>query len=106
MLKQGRLVALEKTADLLQRFSHQTLSFRLAAGDLPAALAARAVPTGQRWRVTLRDAADMEAVLRLGREAGCRLEDIELHQADLEDVFLALTGDAPQPPQLAPEVPA
>jgi ABC-2 type transport system ATP-binding protein len=92
MLKGGELVALEKTAALLQRFSHLSLSFRVASGDLPEKIAGRVKQTGQQFLLSLRDAGEVEDVLATARLAGCRLDDLELHRADLEEVFLSLTG--------------
>ena len=94
MLKNGKLIALERTADLLRKFSAQFVEFRLAGGALPAALGA--VLVGQAWRVPVKDAAAIEHVLTSARSAGCLLEDVNIHKADLEDVFLSLTADAPQ----------
>ncbi|MBU6436551.1 MAG: ABC transporter ATP-binding protein [Betaproteobacteria bacterium] len=92
MLKQGRLVSLAKTADLLQRFAAQYLDFRVASGELPAPLRAQTVQVGQAWRLPVRGAASIESALKQARLAGCQLEDVSIHKADLEDVFLDLVG--------------
>jgi ABC-2 type transport system ATP-binding protein len=93
MLKNGELVALERTAVLLQRFAGMSLSFRVASGDLPEKLAEKAQQTGQQFSIALRDTGEMEDVLAATRLTGCKLEDVELRRADLEDAFLALTGN-------------
>jgi ABC-2 type transport system ATP-binding protein len=41
------------------------------------------------------DAAQVEAVLARLREAGVRVEDLEIGRADLEDVFLEIMQAAP-----------
>jgi len=95
MLKQGRLVALESTAQLLARHAQRTLWLRLAQpGRLPPALAARLRPEGEGWVTGLDDLADVEPLLAGIRDAGAGLEDMELRRADLEQVFLHLTEAA------------
>jgi ABC-2 type transport system ATP-binding protein len=93
MLKGGQLVALERTADLLKRFSSQLLEFRVVNGTLPEALRQSANQVGQAWRVPAPDAAVIENVLAAARMNGAALEDIVIRKADLEDVFLSLMGE-------------
>ncbi len=89
MLKQGRVVALDTTANLLRRFAAHTLHLRLTPGDeLPAALAARALRTEDRWSLPFEHYADIEPVLAALRAGGCTLEDMEIDKLDLEDVFV------------------
>ncbi|WP_018411854.1 ABC transporter ATP-binding protein [Methyloversatilis thermotolerans] len=97
MLKQGRVVALERTADLLARRVQQTLRLRLGNGaSLPAEFLAiaRATPDGR--IELLLDSADTVAdcVARLHAH-GVRFDDIELDKPDLEDVFMATMQDVP-----------
>ena len=95
MLKQGRLVALEATGQLLARHAQRTLWLRLAEpGRLPPALAARLTADGEGWVAGLADLAELEPLLASVREAGAGLEDVELRRADLEQVFLHLTEAA------------
>jgi ABC-2 type transport system ATP-binding protein len=95
MLKQGRLVALEPTAELLARHAQRTLWLRLAApARLPTALAVRLTPEGEGWSIPLADLSDVESLLAAVRDAGAGLEDMELRHADLEQVFLHLTETA------------
>ena len=89
MLKQGRIVALDTTANLLRRFSAHTLHLRLAPGDeLPVSLAVRAQRNEDRWSLPFEHYADIEPVLAVLREGGCTLEDMEIDKLDLEDVFV------------------
>jgi ABC-2 type transport system ATP-binding protein len=90
MLKQGRIVALDTTANLLRRFSGHTLRLRLAAGAvLPEALRARlSEDAGGEQVLALERCEDIEPVLAGLREAGCRLDDIEIGKPDLEEVFV------------------
>ncbi len=95
MLKQGRLVALDRTAQLLARHAQRTLWLRLAEpGRLPPALASRLTADGEGWVTGLDDLADVEPLLAGIRDAGAGLEDMELRHADLEQVFLHLTEAA------------
>ncbi|MRD73267.1 ABC transporter ATP-binding protein [Rhodocyclus tenuis] len=89
MLKEGRVVALDTTANLLARHSSHALVVRLAAGDtLPDALRERAIAEDGAWRFRLATPTDIEPLLATLRVAGCRLADVQLLQGDLEDVFL------------------
>ena len=96
MLKQGRVVALERTADLLSRRVQQTLRLRLGSGAaLPAEFRAmaRATPDG-RVALVLDSADAVAACLARMHAAGVVLDDIELVKPDLEDVFIAMMQEA------------
>ena len=89
MLKQGRVVALDATANLLAHFSGHALSIRLRdAAGLPAELAARASTADGLHTFKLVALSEIEPLLAAIREAGCAVEDIRLTQTDLEDVFV------------------
>jgi len=87
MLKQGKVVALENTSELLKAASSNVLRFKLDA-ELPAALAVKARVTGRIVQLPAHDALEIERYLAAVREAGLMAEDIEIRKADLEDVFL------------------
>ena len=87
MLKQGKVVALQRTSELLASTANTMLRFKTDHA-LPASLAERARVTGRSAQVSARDPADVEAVLAQLREAGVPVEDLEIGRADLEDVFL------------------
>ena len=89
MLKQGRLVALDRTANLLSATASTMLRFKTDQA-LPAALAAQARITGRIVQLKARDAADVERLLAALREAGVKAEDLEIGRADLEDVFVEI----------------
>jgi ABC-2 type transport system ATP-binding protein len=91
MLKLGQVVALESTTALLARAASNVLRFKTDAA-LPADLAAHARITGRVVQLPAADAREVESVLSRLREAGVMPEDIEVRKADLEDVFLDLTG--------------
>jgi ABC-2 type transport system ATP-binding protein len=87
MLKTGRIVALDKTSDLLKAASGNVLRFKLDA-ELPKALADKARITGRIVQFPAHDALEIERYLAAVREAGLVAHDIEIRKADLEDVFL------------------
>jgi ABC-2 type transport system ATP-binding protein len=87
MLKQGQVVALEKTSDLLKRASANVLRFKTDQA-LPPTMASQARVTGRVVQLPAHDAAAVERILAQAREAGVAVEDIEIRKADLEDVFL------------------
>ncbi|TSE35991.1 ABC transporter ATP-binding protein [Tepidimonas charontis] len=94
MLRAGRLIALERTAELLKRASSNVLRFKTDQA-LPAEIAQRARATGRIWQVKVHDAVEVEQTLAALRQAGVVLEDIEVRKADLEDVFLELMAAQP-----------
>jgi ABC-2 type transport system ATP-binding protein len=89
MLKQGRVVALDRTSALLAGTASTMMRFKLDT-PLPESLAAQSRVTGRIVQVTAHDAAEVEQVLATLRAAGCHPEDLEIGRADLEDVFLEI----------------
>ncbi len=87
MLKQGQVVALEKTSDLLSRASSNVLRFKTDQ-TLPADLAGQARITGRVVQLPAHNAHEVEQWLARAREAGVTAEDVEIRKADLEDVFI------------------
>ncbi|MBL8343174.1 MAG: ABC transporter ATP-binding protein [Rubrivivax sp.] len=93
MLKQGQVVALDKTSALLAGTAHQMMRFK-TDDALPAAVAPRARVTGRIAQVAAHDAAEVETTLAALREANVRVEDLEIGRADLEDVFVEIMQGA------------
>ena len=91
MLKAGRVVALERTSELLKAASSHVLRLKLD-GELPAALAAKARVTGRFVQFPTHNAEEIESYLAAIRQAGLFAEDVEISKADLEDVFIAVMG--------------
>jgi ABC-2 type transport system ATP-binding protein len=89
MLKQGRVLALERTSDLLARASSNVLRFK-TDHTLPADLLAHARITGRVVQLPAYDALEVERLLARVRESGVQVQDIEIRKPDLEDVFLDL----------------
>ena len=95
MLKQGRVVALDRTTALLAGTASTMLQFRLDK-PLPVALAASARVTGRTVQITAHDAREVESILSVLHAAGCEPEDLEIGRADLEDVFIEIMrGETP-----------
>lgn len=97
MLKTGRVIALEDTRALLRRFSGLQMRLRVIGTELPAVLAPRLMGRDiDLYTLRLASPDDIAGVLAACREAGATIDDVEVGPADLEDVFLQLTSDAPQ----------
>lgn len=95
MLKQGRIVALDTTSNLLARFKRHTLNLRLSnESGLPEALRARATSNEGTWVFRLAGFDEIEPLLAAIRQAGCTIDDLRLTQTDLEDVFVGVMQGA------------
>jgi len=91
MLKQGRVVALDSTRRLLERFSGRTLSLRIAEPErLPVELRARAVVRDGFLDFSLAGCQEVELLLAAVRESGCAVQDMRMTEVDLEDVFVSV----------------
>ncbi len=92
MLKAGKIVALDTTANLLARFATHSLRVRLAQ---PAPIVPEAVTLGQGWLEFAIDRYDeVEARLRQVREAGGEVMEMKLGEPDLEKVFVGVMQSA------------
>jgi ABC-2 type transport system ATP-binding protein len=91
MLKQGRVVALDRTENLLRLHAGCQLRLRLD-GALPAALESRVAERREdgTLRLALPDYAAVEGVLAALREARVAVQEMEVLQPDLEDVFVQI----------------
>jgi len=92
MLKQGKVVALAQTSELLKAASSNVLRFKIDR-DLPKALADKARITGRIVQFPAHNANEIEQYLAAIREAGLVAEDVEIRKADLEDVFLEVMSE-------------
>jgi ABC-2 type transport system ATP-binding protein len=92
MLKQGKLVALDSTHNLLKGYSGAQLRLRLAYGLLPELLAPMmaTAPTNGEYLLALRDYAEVETVLAEIRKSKLTVAFMELEQPDLEEVFVEI----------------
>lgn len=95
MLKSGKVVALDSTAALLKRISGSQMVVRLAQGALPQSLTPLLsspkdpLPTNT-YSLRVNDYAEVEPILAQLRENGAVIDDLQLQQADLEDVFIQI----------------
>jgi ABC-2 type transport system ATP-binding protein len=92
MLKQGRVVALAQTSELLKAASSNVLRFKIDS-DLPKELAVKARITGRIVQFPAHNANEIEQYLAAVRQAGLVAEDVEIRKADLEDVFLEVMAE-------------
>ena len=95
MLKGGKLVALDSTANLIHRISGSQLVLRLASGSLPDGLKPLVshpdqLLGGNQYTLRVTDYAEVEPILARLRQSGAVVEDMQLQQADLEDVFIQI----------------
>ena len=98
MLKAGKVVALDSTASLVRRISGSQLVISLAYGALPDALKPlvshpEELESGKKYTLRVNDYAEVEPILATLRTSGAAIEDMQLQQADLEDVFIQIMGD-------------
>jgi ABC-2 type transport system ATP-binding protein len=89
MLKQGRVVALDATNNLLKGFSGVRIRLRLSPDALPEPIRSLHVASEGATRILqVHDYADVEQVLASLRQSGVRVLELEVLQADLEEVFV------------------
>ena len=93
MLKQGKLVALDRTSALLSGKAATMLRFKTDAA-LPEDLLPQARVTGRIVQLKAHDASEVETLLARLRAAAVPVEDLEIGRADLEDVFLEIMQGA------------
>ena len=99
MLKLGKVVALDSTAALIRRISGSQLEVRLSGGALPESLRGLVshpdeLRSGGHYTLRVNHHDEVEPILARIRESGAKLEELRLHQADLEDVFIQIMGGA------------
>ena len=99
MLKLGRVIALDRLSTLLSNAASKLLYFK-TDDALPPAQARLARVTGRIVELPVQDTAAIEQQLAALRQAGVRVEDVEVRKADLEDVFITLMN-APRDAQVA-----
>ena len=95
MLKSGKVVALDTMAALIRRISGSQLIVNMKQGTLPDDL--RHLVThpeesqhGHKYSLRINDYAEVETILARLRQAGAVIDEMQLQQADLEDIFLQI----------------
>lgn len=92
MMKTGQVIALDTTQNLLAHHSRPSLTLSVDQGvSLPQELMQRATPLpAGRYRLGLESFAEVEHILSACRQAGVILKELEVGQADLEEVFVRI----------------
>ena len=91
MMRAGRIVALDSTANLLASFSERVLRVKLESGGLPPGLADGATAQADGWwRIPVHDPVHVEQALARLREAGARVATLEIAEPELEEVFVRI----------------
>ena len=98
MLKSGKVVALDTMSALIRRISGSQLNVHLASGALPDELRhlvshdeqQDGSRSGNAFSLRVNDYAEVEPILARLREAGAVIDEMQLQQADLEDIFLQI----------------
>lgn len=91
VMKLGEVVALDTTRNLLKRIPGKSLRLSLQTPHLPSSLAGLVrQQTGQTVTLSLTDVGEIEGILSAIRLSGNVIEDMQLLEADLEDVFVEL----------------
>lgn len=99
MLKAGKVVALDSTSALIRRISGSQLVVDLGAGKLPDGLRtlvshSEELLSGSRYTLRVTEYSEVEPILCALRDAGVSINDMQLKQADLEDVFIQIMEGA------------
>ncbi|QNA87380.1 ABC transporter ATP-binding protein [Massilia sp. Dwa41.01b] len=99
MLKLGQVVALDSMSALLRRVSGSQLIVHLKSGELPPELRhlvshdEHGNGTGNKYSLRVNDYSEVEPILARLRTSGAVVDEMQLQQADLEDIFLQIVGD-------------
>ena len=93
MMKQGKVVALDTTVNLLGKLPGKNLRLVLGDASLPIALLPM-LKTGENgvYTLALTELNQVEFALSELRKANIDVQDMQLLEADLEDVFMSLVG--------------
>jgi ABC-2 type transport system ATP-binding protein len=91
MLKQGTVVALDSTRNLLKRLSGRALKLWLGGVKLPQTLTAMQIAAGEKSvTLGLKDYSDIERIMSELRAHDVQVQEMQLLQPDLEDVFVEI----------------
>ena len=92
MLKQGQLVALDTTQNLLRTHSGCYVELRLDPDALPAALTPLVAERhgGGAYRLALSNYVEVEGVMAQLRAAQVRIQELEVKRPDLEEIFVQI----------------
>jgi ABC-2 type transport system ATP-binding protein len=95
MMDQGKIVALDKTKNLLKRFSTKNLNLRLdLKGQKIPANIQKLIKNLDHHMISflIEEIAEVEFIINELKKSKIKILDMELTNSDLENVFLKLTG--------------
>ena len=94
MMKQGEIVALDTTANLLSKLPGKNLRLTLGHASLPSTLLPM-LKNGENgiYTLALTELNQIEYALSELRKANVTVQDMQLIEADFEDVFMSLVGE-------------
>ncbi len=94
MMKQGKIVALDTTSNLLSKLPGKNLRLTLGQASLPSTLLPM-LKNGENgiFTLALTELNQIEFALSELRKANISVQDMQLIEADLEDVFMSLVGE-------------
>ena len=92
MLKQGQIVALDTTQNLLRRHSGCYVELRIDPDRLPDSLAQHVTERREsgEYRLALKNYDEVENLMATLRTAGVKVHEMEVMQPDLEEVFVQI----------------
>lgn len=100
MLRKGNVVALDSMSALLRRVSGSQLVVHLKSGALPESLRPLVSHdehgNGNKYTLRVNDYSEVEPILARLREAGAVIDEMQLEQADLEDIFIQIMEEEKQ----------
>ncbi|HEU5437549.1 MAG TPA: ABC transporter ATP-binding protein [Telluria sp.] len=93
MLRGGKVVALDTMKSLIRRISGSQLIVHIASGALPddlKHLVSEASSDANKVSLRVNEYSEVEQILARLRQAGVVIDEMQLQQADLEDIFLQI----------------
>ncbi len=93
MVKKGEIIALDSTKNLINQFAGKLLTLTLGEVDIPQTV--KHLLNNQSegiYHFNLQEMTQIESILSALRTAGITVQDMQVNEADLEDVFLSLLG--------------
>ena len=93
MLRGGKVVALDTMKSLIRRISGSQLIVHIASGALPddlKHLVSEASSDANKVSLRVNEYSEVEQILSRLRQAGVVIDEMQLQQADLEDIFLQI----------------
>lgn len=94
MLKQGRIVALDTTRNLLRHCQDKQARFRFAESSHDLQSFGLTEQTDGMWNFTFRDYFELEPLLSRLRTVGVTIGEMQLVEPDLEDIFTRIIREA------------